>query len=110
MNPEHAIGHAVTAIDTFLLMSAHSPEGCLTAEVIRELSFRIERAQYARLTASPLSRDRLVAERYRDSLVRLRQRLGEIEALLGMERDRISQEQARLAGVREWHSQFTRTQ
>lgn len=111
MSVEEAVHAAIEAIEVFLQETQGSPRN-LTAQKLRELSYRIEQARSIRAyTASSASSDlRPIRESYRASLERLRKRLSESELALRAESSSLAEENERLTSVRDWHTQFRATQ
>ena len=110
---EQAIHEAILAIEAFLADTVDDP-GAASATTFRELSLFIQRAKFARVGGStqdpsgpPVS---AVCERYRRSLERLQTRLEEIEMHLTAQRSQLLNDHSRVARLREWNLQLSRTQ
>ncbi len=109
---EEAVFDALMAIDDFLCASATSP-GDVTATMLRDLSFKIERARVTRTLAAPSSADfgvQSVQQTYRVRLLQLQARLRATEVQLRDHHTSLAEERQRLQYVQEWHEVFRTTQ
>lgn len=111
-NVEQSMAQAIRAIEGFLQHdSADVTES--TVDCLRRLAHQIEGARSSRdlhLHASPQALDHFdLCLRYRESLERLRAQLSKMEQGLQRERERVTEDQARIAKTLAWHSSFCRT-